>query len=295
MSAKSDLIDHLQTGATTTCRAWMVERTDGVTLCFTDHDTDLEFDGKTFKADSGLTAAALQSSTGLSVDNTEVIGALQDTAITEEDVRAGRFSNASVTTWMVNWVDPGQRMIRFKGTIGEIVQSGNQFTAELRGLTEALNRKSQRLYQPNCSAILGDNECKFDVAHAGFSFETTILETREGAAFLMVNDPFFADEWFQRGKATVTSGRAKGLVAMVKQDVQQDDGRLVRMWVDFNLQPEAGDTILLVAGCDKQADTCRTKFSNFLNFRGFPHIPSADWMASYPVSTQRNDGTSRFK
>ena len=54
----------------------------------------------------------------------------------------------------------------------------------------------------------------------------------------------------------------------------------------------AGDLLRLEAGCDKRAETCREKFGNFLNFRGFPHIPGEDWLASYPVRSHRNDGGS---
>ena len=59
--------------------------------------------------------------------------------------------------------------------------------------------------------------------------------------------------------------------------------------------PSVGDMILLQAGCDKLSATCQTKFGNFLNFRGFPHIPGEDWLMSYPISSQNNDGGSLFK
>ena len=69
MSA-ADLHAHLATGHTHVCQCWAVERTDGVTLGFTDHDLPLTFDGITFAADSGMSAKALSHTTGLSVDNT---------------------------------------------------------------------------------------------------------------------------------------------------------------------------------------------------------------------------------
>lgn len=55
----------------------------------------------------------------------------------------------------------------------------------------------------------------------------------------------------------------------------------------------AGDRFRVVAGCDKSADTCRAKFANFLNFRGFPHLPGDDWVTAYPKDGQINDGSSR--
>ncbi len=44
-------------------------------------------------------------------------------------------------------------------------------------------------------------------------------------------------------------------------------------------QPHApGQTFTVTAGCDKHASTCRAKFSNIANFRGFPHMPGNDYL-----------------
>ena len=56
----------------------------------------------------------------------------------------------------------------------------------------------------------------------------------------------------------------------------------------------AGDLVRLEAGCDKRAVTCRDKFSNFMNFRGFPHVSGEDWLVSYPVQGGAHDGGSLF-
>jgi uncharacterized phage protein (TIGR02218 family) len=37
-----------------------------------------------------------------------------------------------------------------------------------------------------------------------------------------------------------------------------------------------GDTYSLSAGCNKLLTTCRDKFNNVVNFRGFPHVPGSD-------------------
>jgi uncharacterized phage protein (TIGR02218 family) len=46
----------------------------------------------------------------------------------------------------------------------------------------------------------------------------------------------------------------------------------------------AGDAVTLTVGCDKRFDTCRDRFANALNFRGFPHIPGNDFVMGYAVS-----------
>ena len=39
---------------------------------------------------------------------------------------------------------------------------------------------------------------------------------------------------------------------------------------------QVGDGFKVIAGCDKTRETCRTKFSNILNFRGEPDVPGID-------------------
>ena len=76
MTGRDEFLAHLRAGVTTVCRCWSVVRADGQSYGFTDHDRAFSFEGIRFKADSGLTARAVQQSTGLSVDNSQALGAL---------------------------------------------------------------------------------------------------------------------------------------------------------------------------------------------------------------------------
>ena len=80
----------------------------------------------------------------------------------------------------------------------------------------------------------------------------------------------------------------------VKADRLGADGRRhLTLWQEPGAAVAPGDTFQVVAGCDKSAGTCRGKFSNFLNFRGFPHIPGDDWVTAYPKNGGNHDGASR--
>lgn len=292
MSARDQLLAHLATGSTTVCHAWLVTRTDGVSYGFTDHDRDLSFGGHLYKASSGLTAGALQQSTGLSVDNAEAIGALSDLSVREDDLAAGRFDGAEVQAWLVNWAKPAERMAEFRGNFGEVTRKAGSFRVELRGLTERLNQPQGRIYQPTCSAVLGDAACGVDLA-AGSYRANAIVAGFDGLGRIeIVGLLGFADRWFERGTVTATSGPSDGLQALIKSDRRTDTGRLVELWQPLGEGLAIGHAIRLQAGCDKRAETCRLKFLNFVNFRGFPHIPGEDWLASYPVSSGVNDGGS---
>jgi uncharacterized phage protein (TIGR02218 family) len=253
------LYAHLEGGVTTVARAWRVVRKDGVVLGFTDHDRDLAFGGDTYRAGSGLTAKALQQTTGLAV---------------------------------VNWADPEARVMQFRGSFGEITRAGGAFQAELRGLTEALNQPQGRVIQRPCAAILGDGACRFDLTLPGYFSERAVEVVDEGRVFRWADFGGFDDRWFERGRFRVLTGVAAGVIGVVKNDRITATGRAVELWQAVLPGIAAGDIVRIEAGCDKRAETCRLKFGNFLNFQGFPHVPGEDWLASYPVRSSLNDGGS---
>ena len=207
---------HLSGGVTTVARCWSVTRRDGTVLAFTDHDLALEFDGLRFRPEAGLSAGAVQQSTGLAVDNSEALGVLSHAAITEEEIAAGRYDGAEVTAWLVNWADPSHRTVLFRGTLGEVERAGGGFTAELRGLTEALNQPRGRVYQAPCSAVLGDARCRVDLDQPAFSAEGEVLSAAEGRSFEIGGLGGHAPGWFERGTLTVLEGPAEGLAAPIK-------------------------------------------------------------------------------
>ncbi|WP_292292682.1 DUF2163 domain-containing protein [Marivita sp.] len=293
MSGAEALGAHLAIGVTTVARAWEVRRKDGRRFGFTDHDLDLSFDGLVFRADTGMSAAAVQQGTGLAVDNSEAVGALSDASVTEADIAAGRFDGAEVTAWLVNWADVTARKVLFRGSLGEITRSGGAFTAELRGLTEWLNRPVGRVYQAPCLAVLGDAACGVDTEAEGMWAEAIVTEVSDQGALILAGASGFEAAWFQRGRLTVLDGSAEGLWAAIKRDVLFEDGaRAVDLWEPLRAAVAVGDRVKLIVGCDKRFETCRAKFDNVVNFQGFPDIPQEEWVLIHPTATRSRGGGS---
>lgn len=293
MSGQSDaFLAHVASGLTTLCRAWAITRADGTSFGFTDHDCAFSFEGVAFKAESGLTASALAQSTGLSVDNTEALGALSDAAVREDEIEAGRFDGAEVRAWLVNWADPDVRWLQFRGTIGEIRRADGAFHAELRGLTEALNRPLGRIYQKPCTAVLGDRACRFNLSAPGYRYEGMVERVAQGRVFEWDALNGFEPGWFQRGRLDLTDGAGAGLWGMIKRDTFDAGVRRIELWEPVRGAIAPGDGLRLTAGCDKRFDTCRLKFNNLLNFQGFPDLPGDDWVLAYPHGGRANTGGS---
>jgi uncharacterized phage protein (TIGR02218 family) len=288
------LQNHMASGNTRLCQCWSLERRDGARFGFTDHDRDLSFDGITFLAGSGMSAKAFSHATGLSVNNTEAVGVLRDTAVTEADIAAGRYDGAAITIWRVRWDAPAERAVIFRGTIGEITRRGGAFEADLRGLTEQLNQPRGRAYLRQCSAVLGDAKCRFNLDDPAYAAEVTLDAAPDGAVVKLSPATAFNDRWFDGGSLRVLDGGAQGITRAIKHDRITGGAREITLWQALP-GLAAGDTVRIVAGCDRRAETCRVKFDNLRNFQGFPHVPGDDWMLAVPRSDGQADGGSLFR
>ncbi len=286
-----ELQARLDGGATRMCRCWLVRRRDGAEFGFTDHDRDIGFDGSVFRASSGMDASALASATGLSVDNAQAAGALSSAAVSEDDIRTGKYDDAEIRHWLVDWERPELRVLLFKGHFGEIRRADGAFEVELRGLAEALNAPVGRTVLRTCDRVLGDGKCRFDTSQPGFVGEGAVA-SGAGADFEVSGLEAFAADWFAHGALTWLSGANAGEPGSVKSDRSGAGLRRLGLWQKPGNPVAAGDRFRVVAGCDKLAETCQAKFGNFLNFRGFPHLPGDDWVTAYPKDGATHDGSS---
>ena len=290
------LAAHLAEGATTLCRAWRLTRRDGTALGFTDHDRDLVFDGTTFAARTGLEAAEASQELGFAVGGGEVAGALVSAGLTEADIAAGRFDDAKVESWIVNWAEPEARLLTDVFSIGEIRRQDGAFVAELRGPMHRLDEERGLTYRATCSADLGDARCRVDLASATYTADG-VVESTDGALSVATGAlAGYAPGWFTAGCLTWLSGQNGGQAVEVKAHRLVGERAELDLWRRMPVAIAAGDTFRVSAGCDKRLSTCRAKFDNLLNHRGFPHMPGNDFVLKVAASgTGVFDGGSLFR
>lgn len=271
---------HLAGRVTTLATCWRVERPDGVALHFTDHDVDIVFDGATYKASTGYTRSTIATERGLSVDDLEIEGLLDDDQLAERDLRLGLLDGAEVRIFMVNWADPAMGMIPLRrGTIGEVtLQHNGVFQAELRGLADRLQQTVIEFYSPMCRADLGDERCGVDIAARGVA--GTIVSVTDATRFTVSLSGSLAA--FTGGLIIFTGGENAGATLEVMS--WNAPGNEVTLFMGAVYQLAAGDAFTLVPGCDKTFSTCRDTFDNAVNFRGEPFLPGSDTLRAYPTS-----------
>ncbi|EEW24405.1 DUF2163 domain-containing protein [Rhodobacter ferrooxidans] len=281
---------HLDDGTTTLSWCWRIIRVDGVTLGFTDHDAVLTFDGTGFEPESGFAASEIRSGSDLSVDAQDAEGVLTSDRITETDIIDGRWDAAQVELWRVNWVDTSQRVLMRLGAVGQIRRGRMAFVAEVRSLAHVLNQTVGRAYQASCDAALGDGRCGVNLEAPAFKGSGTVLATIRDRGFVASGLGAFATGWFASGTVEWTSGGSVGRRAEVMMHEVADTGVTISLLEAPVRAVGVGDAFVIRAGCDKRLETCRDRFANAVNFRGFPNIPGQDAVLRYASNGDANQG-----
>jgi uncharacterized phage protein (TIGR02218 family) len=269
---------HIRSEVTTLATCWKTTLRDGAVFGFTDHVSDLQIDGLAYVASSAYSASAVETQAGLTVDNLEALGFLSPEYFNADDVRAGRWDYADVEIFMVNWADLSMGTLPLrKGTLGEVSMGKTSFRAELRGLTQKLTQASGRLHLPACDADLGDARCKVDLdTFPDGRVAATVVSVASRRIFsgTILNQ---ATAWFDGGVVAWTAGANVFYPREVKTFVM---GGAIELQDATPYDVAVGDTFTIQVGCDKNFSTCKTKFNNTDNFRGFPHLPGTDRMVT---------------
>ena len=268
------LAARLNSGATTLCQVWRLTRRDGAVQGFTDHDRDLVIDGVTFAARCGFEAAEIEQGLGLAATSSDVAGALSGEALAEADLANGLYDGARVERWLVDWSDPSQRLLRDAHDLGEVRRTQNAFTVELRAPTHVLDQEVGRLYSGVCAAEFADARC--GLAATAWRAATSVLAGSTASRLRLAPTGLSADA-LASGVVTLSGGASRRLrsCALIAGALE------AALWTPLAAAPQVGTGATLTAGCDKRFETCRDRFANAVNFRGFPHIPGADYVLRY--------------
>lgn len=288
------LKEHLSKDATTLCYVWIIKRKDGVGLGFTDHDQALTIDSILCEPSSGFTAGAVENSLGLSGDTSDVDGILSSDKISTEDIEVGHYDGAKIFQYLVNWNQPEQAAVLRRFFIGEITLEDGAFRVELRSFSSTLDQVHGRYFLRSCDAVLGDAKCGVDLSDNRFRAAGVVAQSALSSAQTIVSNMFFGypKQWFSGGRLIWTSGDLMGQQFEIADAQLAPNNEFVSISLvqEMRSEPSVGDGFDLIAGCDKRFDTCKTKFGNATNFRGFPHMPGNDAALNYADSDTDYNG-----
>jgi uncharacterized phage protein (TIGR02218 family) len=266
---------------------WDIERTvDGVFLRFTDHNENITFSGNVYAPAGGFNASARESKDALRGTNVDFIGVISSGAITTKDLAEGRYRAAKITERVVDWRYPfAGAFITRKYFVESIRWNGETWEVQLGTLGRFLRHPVGKVITRSCPYVLGDADCTVDLGpftESGLSVNTVTSRKK----FRLVSATVAAqpDDWFKYGFVDWLTGDNAGFTTDVAASTGVGGNTVeIDLFISAPGAVQAGDTFDLVAGCEHTADACKTKFSNFDNHGGYPHVPGRDKVLEIPA------------
>lgn len=277
----ANLKSHYQGHIKTIARCWKITRTDATNLYFTDHDTSLTISGDTYKSLNSGKTTKLHTKDNLGVDTLDIEVVLNSSDISEDDIKAGRYDNAEVWIFEVNYNSTADGTVTLSyGNIGEVELHDNFAKVEFRSLSQRLQKNIGRSYTINCDAQLGDTRCGLSLSTLGYTSTAHVDTVTDRAVFITAGAT--GSTAYVGGRIEWTSGTNNGL----SMEITSWTSATMRLQLPMPFNPSTGDEFTAYYGCDKTLATCRDTYNNVVNFRGFPHLPGIGVMVKYPDSNR---------
>jgi uncharacterized phage protein (TIGR02218 family) len=274
---------HIELEVTTLAMCWKILRRDGVAKKFTDHDALIVYGSETYTPVESGSLSSHRQSANLSPQSIDLEMIFASATGTDDELRAGLYDHAQWWTFLINWADPTMGIVKLAcGRLGEVQIRDNQAVIEMRSLAQLLSAQIGRIYTPECDATLGDARCGVNLA--SFTHSGSVNVVTSNKVFTILGAGSGTEGYYNYGKIVFASGANSGIAMQVESYVAASYTITLIEPMPFTVA--AGDTFTAYAGCDRRFATCKDRFSNQVNFRGFPHIPGMDKALTVPANQQ---------
>lgn len=258
---------------------YTITLTAGTVLRYTTWDSTLVVLGNTFlTGPPNFERTAIEEKIGMDVSTIELTIKASTTDLINgvpilQAIGMGLFDGATFKIERLfmdsNGVQIG-KVIRFAGFIGPVDELGRSYgKISVEAGTKLLQMQLPAVVlQPGCTNTLFDARCGLVKA----SFAEALTVQAGSTVNKLISLSAKADTYYDNGQIAFTSGANAGLVKAVKQY----QGQQFTFNSPLPFLPSAGDAFTAYPGCDKTQATCTNKFSNLVNFEGFPYVPAPE-------------------
>jgi uncharacterized phage protein (TIGR02218 family) len=248
----------------------------GSAYTWTNVDIPIVFNGVTFSASGPLVQGLkYKASVGLEVDKQQMTIAARPTDLINGApfliaLRDGAFDGASVQRDRVFLTALGGAVVGgvtlFKGRVSTVDQVGRT-TATLTVASDLVvldYDMPRNLFSPTCVHTLYDSGC--GVIRGAFASNGAAGAGSTANAIAFSG----AEALHAQGSIVFSFGANANVRATVKSVAV---GSSLNLIYPLPFAPSVGDAFTVYAGCDHTQNTCNARFSNLVNFRGFPYVP----------------------
>ncbi len=288
------LLDHIQQPVTTLCKLLKLTLVDGRVYGLCTLDKDIEYQGVTYKAINGFDASNIQSSAGMTVDNTEARSLLANEiapGITFAMASAGDLDNARWSLFLINWALPtDEGMILDSGDVGQVkITDGLVYTPELISFAMRLKQTIGQVWSRRCRATFGTEAgsqlgCGIDAS--GMWTDCTVTDVNPDDQFRVFGDSaniISGMGWPAR--IQWTTGNNASVNRLYQLEQYNADGGVVALFEPTPWAIEVGDEYRIRHDCAKSPNACKS-YGNFINYKGEPFIPVGDGLETQTPGSQ---------
>lgn len=276
---------HLALNVTQICHCLKIEK-GGISLYLTDHDRPLLFLEHDYVPDDNLHIAPAKFYRNLLDDKFEILTAIGDNGLSYDLIEADHLQDAQFYLYQVNWGMPDEYNLLKIGVVGNIYIEEAQLKITLHGIAKPLEKRHNRLLQEKCDAQFGGNRCNIDTGLAIYRKlgQISLLKTTHS---FEIELPAGVDSgYFDGGSIEWQSGENTNIGAeklrIMRQFKLSDSIHSIILQRAAKYPIALEDELKLTVGCDKSFETCRDRFANGAEFRGFDQMPGKAFKFTYP-------------
>lgn len=285
------ILTHMASGTTSMVYGIWIQREDGETYRYTEHDVDDDITGISvaingrYLHDPGFSVSEIALSAGLDVGNMEIRAQHDGSIFTTADLFGDRWRNAAFLVFQYNHrQDPITDIIEcLAGTFGEVELRSTEVVIELHDLRRYMNQPVGDQSSRTCRARLGDARCALDITSAPFTMPFTVTHVTSATRAFRDSARGEVDDYFGEGEVRWLTGDNAGLASKVK--TYAADGTFT-LALPVPLPIQVGDTGTAIVGCRKRrTEDCAGKFDNVLNNQSEPDRRGEDEALKPPTPT----------
>lgn len=245
-------------------------RQGAVTTRYTNYNRDIIFGGSTWTQNQ-ISRQNIERAIEAGVNDLKIF-------LPQSDPIASQFipnipgKIVTVRIFRAHATDPDEdTLLVFEGYIAEAEFDGDlQATLTLQPFTSQFKRVAPRfVYSGLCNNVLYDGGCK--VSKLSFTYTGTVTAVNPSARQVTVSGlSSQGSDWAEGGWIAFPAGGNDDQRLILSQSGGGDTCTLLSNFSEDVL----GNQVDVLAGCAHDPATCESKFSNIINFGGFPFVPS---------------------
>lgn len=271
----------------TYCYCWIITRSDGFKMGFTNHDRQLTIAGVNCTPFIPFESTSTTKTAELNVDNIETKSITNDFYVDETDIRRGLYDEAVRDIYLYDWLNGTIVSQVFRGnfgdyTLGYLPTGSRTYNFQTISTTERLNNSISKKTTSICPYKFLSQGASGEACNRVIDSSVRIATVLTGVVNSHVLQLGFGlDNWsgYKYGELQFANGNFSQRTFYI----EEAQGLNVTISEDLPYPPDIGCDVILTRHCDGSVAACRD-YNNLPNYGAYSKLPGIDIVGSNPTT-----------